>query len=262
MKADKIIKLTLLTLFINLAYAVYNTAIGFVTHSWWFITLSAYYIILSVMRFAVVLSDRSKSKEKVSSLFIMRFTGIFFIFLSVTLAGTAYLSIYNEESVKYHEILMITIALYSFTKITLAVINLVKSRKDNSPIVKTLRNISFADAIVSIFSLQRSMLVAFEGLTVSEIQLFNALTGTAVYIAVFILGINLIGGKKVNMAKSKIVKANEKIAETVVGGYKKIENAVVDGYTKIEDRFIDKYLTQDGETVEEAKERLKKDRNQ
>lgn len=61
------------------------------------------------------------------------------------------------------------------------------------------------------------------------------------------------------MAKSKIVKANEKIAETVVGGYKKIENAVVGGYTKIEDKFVDMYLTRDGETVEEAKERLKKE---
>ena len=59
------------------------------------------------------------------------------------------------------------------------------------------------------------------------------------------------------MAKSKLVKANEKIAETVVGGYKKIENAVVDTYTKIEDKFVDAYLTKDGETVEEAKKRLK-----
>lgn len=61
------------------------------------------------------------------------------------------------------------------------------------------------------------------------------------------------------MAKSKIVKANEKIADAVVGGYKKIENAVVGGYTKIEDKFVDMYLTRDGETVEEAKERLKKE---
>lgn len=67
---------------------------------------------------------------------------------------------------------------------------------------------------------------------------------------------------KVTMAKSKLVKANEKIAEAVVGGYKKIENAVVDRYTKIEDRFVDMYLTRDGETVEEAKERLKKQNNQ
>ncbi|MBQ2898485.1 MAG: hypothetical protein IJE28_01915 [Oscillospiraceae bacterium] len=59
------------------------------------------------------------------------------------------------------------------------------------------------------------------------------------------------------MAKSKIVEINEKIADATVGGYKKIESAVVDGYTKIEDKFVEKYLLHDGETLEEAKERLK-----
>ena len=70
------------------------------------------------------------------------------------------------------------------------------------------------------------------------------------------------------MAKSKLVEANEKIADTVttgfkkmsdgvVSGYQKIEDAVVGGYTKIEDKFVDSYLTHDGETVEEAKKRLK-----
>ena len=70
-----------------------------------------------------------------------------------------------------------------------------------------------------------------------------------------------------DMAESKFVKANEKIAEEVVGGYKKIEKGVVDGYRKIEegavsgfnkitDRFVDSFLTKEGETVEEAKARM------
>lgn len=69
------------------------------------------------------------------------------------------------------------------------------------------------------------------------------------------------------MAKSKLVKANEKIAENVAGGYKKIEEGVVGGYKKIEegavggfnkiaDKFVDNFLTKEGETVEEARERL------
>lgn len=58
------------------------------------------------------------------------------------------------------------------------------------------------------------------------------------------------------MAKSKLIKANEKIAEKVVGGYKAIEDTVVSGYRKIEDAFVDRYLTRDGESVADAKERL------
>ncbi len=73
------------------------------------------------------------------------------------------------------------------------------------------------------------------------------------------------------MAKSKLMKANEKIAKAVVGGYEKIENGVVDGYQKIEkgvvggfskmtDQFVDHFLTQDGETVADAKNRLAQER--
>ena len=61
------------------------------------------------------------------------------------------------------------------------------------------------------------------------------------------------------MAKSKLVKTNEKIAEKVLGTYQKIEDTVVGGYSKIEDAFVDRYLTKDGETVEEAKKILKKE---
>ena len=62
------------------------------------------------------------------------------------------------------------------------------------------------------------------------------------------------------MAKSKLVKVNEKIAEGVVsgykktcdgvtGGFKKMTDGVVKGYTKIEDKFVDEFLTKDGESV-------------
>ena len=59
------------------------------------------------------------------------------------------------------------------------------------------------------------------------------------------------------MSKSKIIKTNEKIAMSVERTFKKIENTVVGRYTKIEDKFVDSFLTKDGETVEQAKERLK-----
>lgn len=61
------------------------------------------------------------------------------------------------------------------------------------------------------------------------------------------------------MAKSKLVQANEKIAKKVAGTYGKIEQSVVGRYTKIEDFFVDRYLTKNGETVEEAKKRLKQE---
>lgn len=268
MKNNKIQPLHI-SLLLNFIYAIAHCFVGFASYSWWFVTLGAYYTILTVMRFSVL---RVKSKAKGDfelELFSEKITGVFFIILSFCLIGIITLSAIKDRGNKYHLIIMLAIATYTFTKITLAIIGIVKSRKSSSPINITLRNISLADAVVSIYSLQRSMLVSFPGMAEYEIKIFNIATGTVVWIIVLFLGINLIRGNKI-MAKSKFVKANEKIAEKVVtgykkietgvvDGYKKIEKGVVDGYTKIEDKFVDTYLTKDGETIEEAKERLKKE---
>ena len=267
MKLIKLARFPYTSLAFNFAYAVGNCIVGFLTHSWWFITVGAYYAILAITRFSVLQIQRNSDTET----FVKRVTGVLLTALSLCIIGVNVLSIVESRGTEFHEIIMIAIATYTFTKITLAIIGMVKAKHTVSPAAKTLRNISLADACVSIYTMQRSMLVTFPGMSQSEITLFNILTGTAVYIIVLLLGINLIGGKRVDMAKSKFIEANEKIADAVtggykkiekgvVGGYKKIEQGVVKGYTKIEDKFVETYLTKDGETVEEAKERLKKEK--
>ena len=46
------------------------------------------------------------------------------------------------------------------------------------------------------------------------------------------------------MAKSKLGKANEKIAEKVVGAYQKIEDTVVGEYKRVETGFVNAFLTE------------------
>ena len=259
MNAVRIARSPYTRLVVNILYAIGNCAIGFLTHSWWFITVGAYYVVLSATRFSVLQVKRKAGGDYDLELFARRITGVLLVLLSVCIIGVNIMSAVKDRGTAFHKIVMITIATYTFTKITMAIIGMVKAKRSASPVLKTLRNIALADACVSIYSMQRSMLVSFPGMEPEEIQIFNVLTGTAVWIIVLILGINLIGGKKVDMAKSKIAEANEKVAKAVTGGYKKLEKGVVDGYTKIEDKFVEAYLVKDGETLEEAKARLKKE---
>lgn len=268
MKALNLVKNPYTSLVINFIYGLGNSVMGFLTHSWWFITVGAYYVVLTVTRFSVLQIQRKAGGNYDTELFARRVTGILLVVLSFCIVGVNILSALKERGTAFHQIVMIAIATYTFAKITMAIIGTVPAKHTPSPVRKVLRNISLADACVSVFSMQRSMLQSFPGMTATEIQLMNILTGTAVWFVVLLLGINLIGGKKVDMAKSKIAQANEKLAESVVtgykkveqgvvSGYKKIEKGVVDGYTKIEDKFVEAYLAKDGETVEEAKARLK-----
>ena len=50
--------------------------------------------------------------------------------------------------------------------------------------------------------------------------------------------------------------ALDNIENTVTEGYKKIENSVVGAFQKISDSFVDKFLANEGESAEEAKQRL------
>ena len=186
---DKTLKFALISLIFNVAFGAYHLIFGIVSSSWWLLTLGSYYLVLSVVRFVVL---RSKSGER----FIAKFTGWMLILLSIPLAGTVILSVLRDRGHERHMIVMIAMAAYAFTKITLATIKLIKARRSTSATLITLRNISFADAFVSIFALQRSMLVSFEGLTEAEIGIMNATLGSAVCVIVFLLGVNLLRNKK------------------------------------------------------------------
>lgn len=61
------------------------------------------------------------------------------------------------------------------------------------------------------------------------------------------------------MANSKLITANEKIAKNVTETFQKIQDTVINNYTKIEDNFVAQYLTHEGESVADAKKRLKQE---
>ena len=253
---------------INLVYGAGHAVLGILDGSAWLLVMAAYYILLGVMRFGAVLTERRHTSER----FVMRFCGGMLMALALVLACSTAISLAQERSIRHGMILMIAIAAYTFWKITLAIVHAVQAHQSGTPLTRTLRNISFASALASLMTMQRSMLVSFESeMSISEALVLNALTGAAVCLLVFLMGLNMLFDEKgyEKMAKSKFVQANQKIAKTVtegykkvedavVGGYKKIEDGVVDAYEKVEEKFIDQYLTREGESVEDAKARLKK----
>lgn len=88
--------------------------------------------------------------------------------------------------------MVISIAAYTFYKITMAVINMVKVRKMQSPILITIRNIGVADALVSMLTLQTTMLASFQGTSSIDANRMNGITGLAVCILIALLGVSMI----------------------------------------------------------------------
>ena len=181
-------------LILNLLYAFCHGALGIVNHSVWFITSCVYYVMLSAMRFSALWSERKNRGEADSSL--MRITGIMFSVLSVILIAILYLSLTQNIASKYNTIGMITIATYTFTKVSMAIVTAVKHRKETSPHRTVMQNIRYMEVAVSVLTLQRSMLVTFGDRELAQAHTLNMLTGAGVCLFALSLGIRMTRNSK------------------------------------------------------------------
>lgn len=176
---------------LNLLYALYHGMLGVIGMSVWLITMCAYYTVLGTMRLSAVLCERRGGAEASddTEYFVMKMSGVLLVLLSLVLAAVNYISLSQNITAKYGEITMITIAAYTFYKITMAVIRAMRQRKNPSPLLAVIRTISYAEVAASVLTLQRSMLVSFGAIDSAKVRLMNALTGAGICLFVLMLGI-------------------------------------------------------------------------
>ena len=117
-----------------------------------------------------------------------RVCGWVFLAMNLVLTVMVFFMIYWNRTFDHDEITTITMAAYTFTTLTVAIINVIKYRKYDSPIYSASKAISLAAASVSIITLESTMLTTFGGETMDAFtqKLMLGLTGGA--IAAFIIG--------------------------------------------------------------------------
>lgn len=136
-----------------------------------------------------LLEDHDNGEISIS---VIKTDGILLLVLNLALSGVVLLTIAQDTAKRYSEIMVISIAAYTFYKIIMAVVNMIKVRKTKSPILITIRNIGTADALVSLLTLQATMLASFQNESSLDRNQMNAITGLAVCILIAILGISMI----------------------------------------------------------------------
>lgn len=200
-KRQQIMIFTMVSLVINLSYSMYNALLGIMQKSVWFITMGIYYAILSIMRIIAVRGEykQDKKAQMPKEISIMRTTGIMLFLLTFTLTGSICLSLRYDLAKSYGTITMITIATYTFSKIVIAVINLGKAKKQDSPLIITIRNISISDALVSMLSMQMSMFATFGKEEAGKSHIMNVITGAVVCFCIVLIGLSMVhNSKKMN----------------------------------------------------------------
>ena len=194
----------------NALYGLFQLWLGFYHHTFWFYSLGAYYICLGVMRFFLARhTTRYAPGERMrDELVKYRACGIVFLPMNLALALIVFFMVYWNRTFEHHMITTIALAAYTFTSMAVAIINFVKYRKYNSPVFSAAKAISLAAALVSMLTLESTMLTTFSDgtMTTVEQKWMLGATGGAISVLIIATAIYMIvvGTKKLKLLESEV----------------------------------------------------------
>ena len=194
----------------NALYRIFQLWLGFYHHTFWFYSLGAYYICLGVMRFFLARhTTRYAPGERMQTeLKKYRACGIVFLVMNLALALIIFFMVYWNRTFEHHMITAIAMAAYTFTALTTAIINVIKYRKYNSPVFSASKAISLAAALVSMLTLESTMLTTFgDGtMTVMAQKWMLGATGSVISVLIVATAIYMIvvGTKKLKQLKTEV----------------------------------------------------------
>ena len=193
----------------NALYGIFQVWLGFYHHTFWFYSLGAYYICLAAMRFFLVRHTRrySPGEKMQTELEKYRACGIVFLLMNLARTLIIFFMVYWNRTFEHHMITAIAMAAYTFTALITAIINVIKYRKYNSPVFSASKAISLAAALVSMLTLESTMLTTFgDGtMTATAQKWMLGATGGAISLLILATAIYMIvfGTKKLKELKAE-----------------------------------------------------------
>lgn len=191
---------------INLLYVIVNVVSGLLYRSAWFGILAGYYTILAMMRFLLLrfVNTNGIGKDLVLEFRRSRLCGIILMAINLTLSGAVLMILYQNRGYEYNGMLIYVMAMYTFYITIHAIVDIVKYKKYNSPIMSTAKIVNLTAALVSMLSLETAMLAQFGADNPPEFrQTMIAATGAGVSVVVVAMSIYMIinAGRKIKQLR-------------------------------------------------------------
>lgn len=179
----------------NGGYALLQLGLGILNRSVWYYALSAYYGLLLLMRCTLLLRmGRSGLGQDLRSEYRL-FLGCGGVLAAMNAALAVIVSymVWQNRGFTHHPITTIAMAAYTFYTLTMAVINVVRCRRYNSPVLSASKAVGLAAALVSMLSLETAMLNAFgSGDDRAFRQVMLGASGGVVCLAVLAMGLYMM----------------------------------------------------------------------
>lgn len=145
-----------ISMIITLFFAIYNFIIGLIYNYIWNISVSIYYLLLTIIRIYIEIIYLKKKDNKVHHII----QSIVLLLINISLLLPISLLVLNQKQVNNNSIMAITVATYTTYKIINSVLNYKKAQNENNTI-KIIRTISLLDALFAILNLQNTLVVTF-----------------------------------------------------------------------------------------------------
>lgn len=175
--------------FFNMIYGIFKLVIGLIYTSVWSGATGIYYVILGMMKLSLTKHVIKKSDEK-KQIVQYRNTGILMFLLNIAMVGMIILMIKNGESAKYPGFIIYAQAGYTFYILIIAIINVIKYRKNHTLLIAASKAINLVGAVMSMFILQIAMINQFGN--AENLNILNTLSGSVTSIATISIAIYMI----------------------------------------------------------------------
>lgn len=185
-------------LVINLLFVAFYAFTGWRSASVWFGAVAAYYIILSLIRFILLRSVRKTSLYKnkqehfIQELRTHRFCGYLMFVLNIGMAGMIVQMVWQNKGYQYPGLIIYASAGHAFYCLITSIINMVKFRRMDSPVLTAAKMLGFAGALMSMLALQTAMISKFGERQDSFRQIMNMVSGGGVFLIVFCMAIFMV----------------------------------------------------------------------
>jgi len=194
----------------NAAYALFQLFLGIYHNTFWFYSLAGYYISLALMRFFLLrhVVKHNAGERMRSELIRYRACGIIFLVMNLALTTMIFFMVFWNRTFEHHEITTICMAAYTFTAFTFAILSIIKYRKYNSPVYSASKAISLAAALVSLLTLESTMLTTFGGDKMDAMtnKMLLGCSGGVISAAIIAMAVYMIvhSTKKIRSFKQKV----------------------------------------------------------
>ena len=175
-------------------FALYNGFLGAYLPSVWYGTICVYYI-LTALRGSIILAEKriagTKNRAEKRERVCLAASALLLV-LNVSLIVSISMMVRQQKPVHVTLIPAVAMAAYTTYKVTMASIHLKRRKRSSDSLVRLLRTINFIDALVSVLTLQNTLIM----LNATGEELFmlplTAMTSAAVFLTVLLLSLHAL----------------------------------------------------------------------